>query len=221
MHNKAIGTAVLALGALVAVLGLALMAILGPDGRFTSGPHPVDADGVAVVTAPTVISWKNVEVEILAEVPANKPVFVGVANSVDLQAYVKGVRRLEVTSFETPWKVRTRQAAGRDALARRAHRRRLVAGPRSRTGWRRHQDTAARRDGVGCDPLGRLIEPARLEGHHRLRTAGRLPQGPRPSAGRRRAWPGPAFWPGAASTFGRTTVSPTSMNRGPATRAQP
>lgn len=116
MHNKAIGTAVLALGTLVAVLGLALMAILGPDGRFTSGPHPVDADGVAVVTAPTVISWKNVEVEILAEVPANKPVFVGMANSVDLQAYVKGVRRLEVTSFETPWKVRTRQAAGRDAL---------------------------------------------------------------------------------------------------------
>jgi len=116
MRNKAIGTAVLALGAVAAVLGLALMAILGPDGRFTSGPHTVDVDGVAVVTAPTVISWKNVEVEILAEVPANKPVFVGVANSVDLQAYVKGVRRLEVTSFETPWKVRTRQAAGRDAL---------------------------------------------------------------------------------------------------------
>jgi hypothetical protein len=116
MRNKAIGTAVLALGAVFAVLGLALMVILGPDGRFTSGPHPVGAEGVAVVTAPTVISWKNVEVEILAEVPANKPVFVGLANSVDLQAYVKGVRRLEVTSFETPWKMRTRQAAGRDAL---------------------------------------------------------------------------------------------------------
>lgn len=116
MHNKAIGTAVLALGAVVAVFGLAIMAILGPDGRFTSGPHAVDAEGVAVVTAPTVLSWKNVEIEILAEVPANKPVFVGVANSVDIQAYLKGVKRLEVTSFETPWKVRTRQAAGRDAL---------------------------------------------------------------------------------------------------------
>ena len=116
MRNKAIGTAVLALGVVVAVLGLALMVVLGPDGRFTSGPHPVDADGVAVVTAPTVISWKNVEVEILAEVPASKPVFVGVANSVDVQAYLKGVRRIEVTSFETPWKPRMRQAAGRDAL---------------------------------------------------------------------------------------------------------
>ncbi len=116
MYNKAIGTAVLALGAVVAVFGLGLMVILGPDGRFTSGPHAVDAKGVAVVTAPTVLSWKNVEVEILAEVPANKPVFVGVANSVDLQAYLKGVKRLEVTSFETPWKMRTRQAAGRNAL---------------------------------------------------------------------------------------------------------
>jgi len=116
MRNKAIGTAVLALGVVAAVLGLALMAILGPDGRFTSGPHAVDVDGVAVVTAPTVISWKNAEVEILAEVPANKPVFVGVANSVDMQAYLKGVERLEVTSFETPWKLRTRKAAGRGAL---------------------------------------------------------------------------------------------------------
>ncbi len=116
MRNKAIGTAVLALGVVAAVLGLALMVVLGPDGRFTSGPHRVDADGVAVVTAPTVISWKNVEVEILAEVPASKPVFVGVANSVDVQAYLKGVRRVEITSFETPWKPRLRQAAGRDAL---------------------------------------------------------------------------------------------------------
>lgn len=116
MNHKVIGTIVLALGAVLAVLGLAVMAVLGPDGRFTSGPHPVDADGVAVVTAPTVIAWKNVEVEILAEVPASKPVFVGIANSVDLQAYVKGVRRLEVTSFETPWKLKTRQAKGRNAL---------------------------------------------------------------------------------------------------------
>ena len=59
MYNKAIGTAVLALGAVFAVSGLALMAILGPDGRFTSGPHAVDAKGVAVVTAPTVLSWKS------------------------------------------------------------------------------------------------------------------------------------------------------------------
>src|SRR5690349_8028347 len=116
MNTKVIGTVVLALGGFIALLGLALMAILGPDGRFTSGPHAMDVDGVAVVTAPTVIDWKNLEVEILAEVPASKPVFVGVGNSVDVQAYLKGVRRVEITSFETPWKLKMRQAKGRDAL---------------------------------------------------------------------------------------------------------
>jgi hypothetical protein len=116
MRHKVIGTAVVVVGALVAVLGFVIMVLLGPDGRFTTGPHAIETDGVAVVTAPTVISWKNLEVEVLAEVPANKPVFVGLANSVDLQAYLKGVERLEVTSFETPWKLKTRTAPGRDAL---------------------------------------------------------------------------------------------------------
>jgi hypothetical protein len=116
MNHRAIGMAVAVIGAIVAVLGLVIMILLGPDGRFTSGPHAIDTDGVAVVTAPTVISWKNLEVEILAEVPANKPVFVGLANSVDTQAYLKGIERLEVTSFETPWKLKTRTVAGRSAL---------------------------------------------------------------------------------------------------------
>src|SRR5689334_21964558 len=116
MRHRALGTAVVVVDVLVAILGFAIMVLLGPDGRFTTGPHPVDTDGVAVVTARTVISWKNVGVEILAEVPANKPVFVGLANSVDLQAYLKGIKRLEVTSFDTPWNLKTRQTAGRNAL---------------------------------------------------------------------------------------------------------
>jgi len=115
MH-KAMGTALVAVGIAIAVLGFAIMAIFGPDGRFKTGPHRVDTDGVAVVTAPGVISWKNLDIELLAEVPAHKPVFVGVGNSVDVEAYLKGVRRLEVTDFETPWKLHTRQLSGRAAL---------------------------------------------------------------------------------------------------------
>lgn len=116
MNNRVIGTAVVALGGVVAALGLGLMAVLGPDGRFTTGPHAIKTDGLAVVTAPTVIHWKNVQIEILAEVPDKKPVFVGLANSVDMQAYLKGVKRLEITSFRTPWTMKTRHAAGRDGL---------------------------------------------------------------------------------------------------------
>ncbi len=128
MH-KAMGTALAAVGIALAVLGLAVVAILGPDGRFRTGPHLIDTEGVAVVTAPGVISWKNLDVELLAEVPAHKPVFVGIGNSVDVQAYLKGVERLQVTDFKTPWKVKTKQIPGRGALG---------GAPTALTWWRAH-----------------------------------------------------------------------------------
>lgn len=115
MH-KAMGTALAAVGIVCAVLGLVIVAVLGPDGRFRTGPHPINTDGVAVVTAPGVISWKNLDVELLAEVPGRKPVFVGIGNSVDVKAYLAGVRRLQVTDFETPWHLTTKQIAGRNGL---------------------------------------------------------------------------------------------------------
>jgi len=128
MH-KAMGTALAAVGIALAVLGLAVVAILGPDGRFRTGPHPIDTKGVAVVTAPGVISWKNLDVEVLAEVPAHKPIFVGIGNSVDVQAYLKGVERLEVTDFKTPWKPKVKQIPGRGALG---------GAPTAVTWWRAH-----------------------------------------------------------------------------------
>lgn len=115
MH-RAVGAALIAVGALVAVLGLSIMAVLGPDGRLTTGPHYLETDGIAAVTAPKLIRWKNLQVEVLAELPANKPVFVGMGNSVDVQSYLDGVSRLEVTQFSTPWKVRTREVGGKPRL---------------------------------------------------------------------------------------------------------
>jgi hypothetical protein len=115
MH-RAVGAALIAVGALCAALGLLIMAVLGPDGRLTTGPHRLDTDGIAAVTAPKLIRWKNLQVEVLAELPANKPVFVGLGNSVDVQSYLDGVSRLEVTQFTTPWKVRTREISGKARL---------------------------------------------------------------------------------------------------------
>ncbi|MDR7086459.1 hypothetical protein J2X11_001298 [Aeromicrobium panaciterrae] len=104
------------LGALFGVVGLALILILGTDGRFSTGPHAVETDGIAVVTAPKVISWADLQVDVLAEVPAQKPVFVGIGNTVDVENYVGETARLEVTGFHTPWRPKTRQVAGRPGL---------------------------------------------------------------------------------------------------------
>ncbi len=106
-----------ALGVLCAVAGLAVMLILGPDSRFSTGPHAVKTDGIAVVTAPKVITWADVQIDVLAEVPVKKPVFVGLGNTVDVQDYVRETARLEVTDFHTPWKVKTRQVKGKPGLA--------------------------------------------------------------------------------------------------------
>lgn len=116
MRTKA-GWAVTILGAVCAVAGLAAMVVLGPDSRFTTGPHAIDTDGIAVVTAPSAIRWKGVQVDILAEVPVNKPVFIGIGNSVDVENYVKETRRIEVTSFSTPWNLKVRNVEGREGLS--------------------------------------------------------------------------------------------------------
>ncbi|MCW2841656.1 MAG: hypothetical protein JWR55_3139 [Aeromicrobium sp.] len=106
------GWALVVLGVLVALAGGAAMVVLGPDSRFTTGPHAIETDDIAVVTAPDVIGWADVQVDLLAEVPVRKPIFVGIGNAVDVQDFVGRTQRLEVTGFQRPWDVDTREAGG-------------------------------------------------------------------------------------------------------------
>lgn len=110
--RKTLGWALSVLGVLVALLGLAVMVWLGPDSRISTGPHPIETDGTVIVTAPKVISWADLQVDLRAEVPVRKPVFVGIANSVDVQSYVGKTQRVEVTGYERPWDVSTREVKG-------------------------------------------------------------------------------------------------------------
>jgi hypothetical protein len=110
------GWALSVLGVLVAVAGVTVMVVLGPDSRLSTGPHAVETDDIAVVTAPKVIRWVDVQVDVLVEVPVRKPVFVGIGNAVDVQDYVAKTQRLEITSFSRPWRVRTRDVEGQPNL---------------------------------------------------------------------------------------------------------
>jgi hypothetical protein len=102
--KRVAGWVVTLLGIVVAVLGVAVMVVLGPDSRVTTGPHAIDTGGSVVVTAPRVIRWADVQVDVLAELPAQKPLFVGIGNTVDVESLVDGTARVEVTDFDTPWK---------------------------------------------------------------------------------------------------------------------
>lgn len=113
---RRLGWVLTILGALLVVLGSAVAVVLGPDSRFTTGPHPIDTSGTVVVTQPGVISWRGVQVDVLAEVPVNKPVFVGLGNSVDVRDYVQRTERLEVTDFSTPWDPTIESVDGQEGL---------------------------------------------------------------------------------------------------------
>lgn len=112
MGRKVGAWALTVLGAVVAVAGIAVMVVLGPDGRVTTGPHAIDTDAAAVVTAPGVVKIVGVQVDLLVEVPIDKPVFVGVGNTVDVEDYLKNTARVEVTSYEAPWTIATRDVEG-------------------------------------------------------------------------------------------------------------
>ncbi|MET0930962.1 MAG: hypothetical protein ABWX74_15690 [Aeromicrobium sp.] len=106
------GWALSVLGVLVAILGAAAMVVLGPDSRFTTGPHAIETDDIAVVTAPEAITWAGVQVDVLAEVPVRKPIFIGVGNAVDVQDFVGTAKRLEITEFRRPFALETRELEG-------------------------------------------------------------------------------------------------------------
>lgn len=112
MGRKIGAWALTLLGVLIAVLGVVVMVVLGPDGRVTTGPHAIDTDAAAVVTAPGVVKIVGVQVDLLVEVPIDKPVFVGVGNTVDVQDYLQDAARVEVTSYEAPWTIATRDVEG-------------------------------------------------------------------------------------------------------------
>lgn len=111
------------LGLLVLVAGLALAAaggavtvLLGPDGRYVTGPHEVETDAL-VVTRPAVLAWQGLELEVLAELPAEKPVFVGLGNAVDVEDYVADTRRVVVDAVGRPWSPSSQVVDGRANLA--------------------------------------------------------------------------------------------------------
>jgi hypothetical protein len=114
--------AALVSGIVIAFIGLALVlgglallifhgATRDDDGYYTTGTerlatgaHALTLEGIdlgddAVSEVPEDLLGR---VRIRAERPGGRPVFVGIARNEDLNAYLRGVRRAEVTDFDPP-----------------------------------------------------------------------------------------------------------------------
>ena len=114
--RRVAGVVLALIGVCTIVLGVALAIWVGTDNRAVSGPHRIDADGIAVVTAPDAITWAGATVRLVAEVPDEKPVFVGVGNAVDVEDYVSDTSAVRVDSLQIPWEIDTSNQDGQQLL---------------------------------------------------------------------------------------------------------
>lgn len=114
--RRGAGIGLLALGIILVLAGTAVAVAMGPDDRLTTGPHDVRADGRAVVTKPAVLARYGPQVSVLVEVPDEKPVFVGLGHTVDVEDYVSSTARVEVTRYRVPWSLETQDAPGEPQL---------------------------------------------------------------------------------------------------------
>lgn len=105
--RRVAGVVLALLGLCIAVLGAALAIWLGTDNRATTGPHAIDTDAAAVATSADALTWSGATVTVEVEVPGKRPVFVGVANSVDVDDYLRDTRSLRVDGYRVPWTLRT------------------------------------------------------------------------------------------------------------------
>ena len=109
------GIVIAFIGLALLVAGIGLLIVHGTtrddDGYYTTGTErlataahaltveDIDLGGDAVSSVPEDLLGR---VRVRAERPAGQPVFVGIAHDDDLDAYLQGVRRAEVTDLDPP-----------------------------------------------------------------------------------------------------------------------
>lgn len=111
--RRLVALVVVAVGAVAFVLGVAAALVFGPDDKITSGPHPLQSNGVAVVAAPSAIRYYGLTVQL--DVHATRPhvpVFIGIGSSLDVADYLRRSAYTRIDSVRLPWKVATSAVRG-------------------------------------------------------------------------------------------------------------
>ncbi|MFF0339456.1 hypothetical protein [Kribbella sp. NPDC004875] len=92
----------LALAGLVATVAGAVAAfwLVGPDNTVTTPSRQLTGNGLAVVTAPTLLDRHGPTLHVTAS--GDKPLFVGVGQDLDVRDYLSGVAHTRVIRFDPP-----------------------------------------------------------------------------------------------------------------------
>jgi len=111
------------LAAVVCLLvGAATAALFGPDDRAQTGLLPVSGDAGVAVVEPRVLPVAGLDVQVTAQTGAERPLFLGLGNAVDVDSYTDGVAQTRVKqvqlrrSLKQPLRLVAAPVTGSDTL---------------------------------------------------------------------------------------------------------
>ena len=114
--RRVVGVVLMLFAVLALAIGAGIAIVLGTDNRAETGPHRIGTSAPVVVTDPDVFSWAGPTVTLRVDVEPDQQVFIGAANAVDIADYVGATDRTEITSYEPPWQIETKDVFGSTPL---------------------------------------------------------------------------------------------------------
>ncbi|GAA1714280.1 hypothetical protein GCM10009745_73190 [Kribbella yunnanensis] len=109
--RTALGLLLTLIGLVVGVAGAAAAFwLVGPDNTISTGGRALTSDGVAVVTAPDLLDRHGPTLRVSVTGP--KPVFVGIAQDLDVADYLNGAAHTRVIRYDVPSTISTQTMRG-------------------------------------------------------------------------------------------------------------
>lgn len=117
--SKIVGVLFLIIGIPVLVAGAAAAIFIGNDNVVRAQDIKLDGPGVAVVTAPKLISIMGPTLTVTARAQTDQEIFLGVAHTDDTESYFEGTPHRVINSVNLPKQLGTHDTEGdRDAVTK-------------------------------------------------------------------------------------------------------
>ncbi len=110
--RRVVGILLMLIAVLAATVGAGIAIVLGTDNRAETGPHRIATSSPVVVADPDVFTWAGPTVTMRIDVDRDQQVFIGAGNAVDIADYVGSSQRTEITRYDVPWSIETRDVVG-------------------------------------------------------------------------------------------------------------
>ncbi|MFK4083045.1 hypothetical protein ACI2LF_02985 [Kribbella sp. NPDC020789] len=109
--RTALGLLLTLIGLVVGVAGAAAAFwLVGPDNTISTGGRSLSSDGLAVVTAPDLLDRHGPTLRV--SVTGSKPLFVGIAQDLDVTDYLAGAAHTRVIRYDVPSTISTQTMNG-------------------------------------------------------------------------------------------------------------